>query len=163
MLQKWESSICIANLFGEELLKSPLNKTTAALAEHLREQMSSSPGFSRPSYHTGEASSAFKNIQGPVFLGWQFYLQTRGIYVFRTRVAECERAAALLKSRRVKCWALSGRGPFCTDAGWRGSLRGHIDRETVWWLYYPNAAFPFCVCTCASMCIWLNGNTPIVC
>ena len=39
------------------------------LAEHLREQTNRSPGFRRPSYHTGEASAAFTNIRDPVFTG----------------------------------------------------------------------------------------------
>lgn len=48
--------------------KYPWNKTTIAMSECLREQINSSPGFSRLSYHTGEASKAFKNIEDPVFI-----------------------------------------------------------------------------------------------
>ncbi len=60
---------CTAKWFEEELLVNPWNKTATATAENLREQMSSSPGFPRPSYLTGETSNVFKSLQEPVFIG----------------------------------------------------------------------------------------------
>lgn len=54
--------IWIAELFEEEVLKYTFNKTVTAMVEHLRVQMSSSPGFAKLPYQTGEASNAFKNM-----------------------------------------------------------------------------------------------------
>lgn len=121
--------------------------------------MSCSPGFWKPTYQTGEESNAFKSAQASVFTGWQARLLTWRIF---TR-SSCQ-ATHLKKTKRAR-WA-----KHCQDVYllyWRKakwvteSPNIYKERDTVWWLNYPNAPFLFCLSVCTCVCVqgWMEIHT----
>lgn len=120
-------------------------KRRLLLAEHLREQTNRSPGFWRPSYHTGEASAAFTNIRNPVFIGWQFNLLTRGKSPFKTLVSK--------SNKWLK--ALSGCGAFPLmqrDVGHREATERLSDDCII------QMQFSLSLCLFLCVCVRLNGE-----
>lgn len=122
-------------------------KRRLLLAEHLREQTNRSPGFWRPSYHTGEASAAFTNIRNPVFIGWQFNLLTRGKSPFKTLVSK--------SNKWLK--ALSGCGAFPLmqrDVGHREATERLSDDCIIQMQFSLSLCLFLWVC----VCVQLNGK-----